>query len=129
MNMYLIVDLTVPRLKRTLFLGTRWGDSDAKLIPAPGEPYYLNYSHDPLAAPLTAPPDAPPPGVTGAPDNGSLGPAPAMPPVTQPLLPVSPPPLTTEVTSPQPGAPADIFAGPFGSTPPVTDAAPTTGSR
>jgi phospholipid/cholesterol/gamma-HCH transport system substrate-binding protein len=51
MNMYLIVDLTVPRLKRTLFLGTRWGDSDAKLIPAPGEPYYLNYSHDPLAAP------------------------------------------------------------------------------
>jgi virulence factor Mce-like protein len=129
MNMYLIVDLTVPRLKRTLFLGTRWGDSDAKLIPAPGEPYYLNYSHDPLAAPLTAPPDAPPPGVTGAPDNGSLGPAPAMPSVTQPLLPVNPPRLTTEVTSPPPGAPADIFAGPFGSTPPVADAAPTTGSR
>ncbi len=36
-NMFLVADLTVPRLKRTLFLGTRWGgDENAKLIPAPG---------------------------------------------------------------------------------------------
>ena len=24
-----------------MFLGTRWGDEDAKLIPAPGDPWYL----------------------------------------------------------------------------------------
>ncbi|WP_179472261.1 MCE family protein [Mycolicibacterium vinylchloridicum] len=47
-NMFLVADLTVPRLKRTLFLGTRWGDQDAKLIPAPGDPWYLNYTYDPL---------------------------------------------------------------------------------
>ena len=29
MNLFAIFDLTVPRLKRTLFLGTRWGDEDA----------------------------------------------------------------------------------------------------
>jgi phospholipid/cholesterol/gamma-HCH transport system substrate-binding protein len=132
MNLFIILDLTVPRLKRTLFLGTRWGQSDAKLIPAPGDPYYLTYTYDPLGAPLTAPPAAPPSGPAGAPEDASLAPdaaPPEMPPVTQAVLPVNPPPLTTEVTPVQPGAPAKIFAGPFGSTPPAADVSPTTGGR
>ncbi len=54
-NMFLVADLTVPRLKRTLFLGTRWGDENAKLIPAPGDPWYLNYTYDPLRTGITDP--------------------------------------------------------------------------
>lgn len=126
MNLFITLDLTVPRLKRTLFLGTRWGQSDAKLIPAPGDPFDLNYTYDPLGAPLTAPP----PDGAGPPDNASPAPdgvPPPMPPVTQAVLPVNPPPLTTEVTPVRPGAPAEIFAGPFGSTPQASGAAPTTG--
>lgn len=58
-NMFLVADLTVPRLKRTMFLGTRWGDQDAKLVPAPGEPWYLNYTYDPLKAGIADPPPGP----------------------------------------------------------------------
>ena len=47
-NLFATFDLTFPRLKQTLFLGTRWGDENAKLIPAPGDPYYLNYTYDPM---------------------------------------------------------------------------------
>lgn len=35
-NLFATIDLTIPRLKRTLFLGTRWGDQDVQLVPAPG---------------------------------------------------------------------------------------------
>lgn len=61
-NMFLVADLTVPRLKRTLFLGTRWGDENAKLIPAPGDPWYLNYTYDPLRTGIADPPPPPPSG-------------------------------------------------------------------
>ncbi len=37
-NLFAVFDITYPRLKRTFFLGTRWGDQDAKFIPAPGDP-------------------------------------------------------------------------------------------
>ena len=84
-NLFAIFDLTYPRLKRTLFLGTRWGDEDAKLIPAPGDPYYLNYSYDPLSVGV-----APPPPEAIAASAGPPGEP--MPPVTEPLLPVVPPP-------------------------------------
>lgn len=62
--MFLVADLTVPRLKRTLFLGTRWGgDQNAKLIPAPGgDPWYLNYTYDPLRTGIA---DPPPPSPSG----------------------------------------------------------------
>lgn len=76
LNQFIIFDLTVPRLKRTLFLGTRWGDPNAKLVPAPGDPWYAMYTYDPLRAPFTPPPtqiaevpplfDAPP---AAAPNN------------------------------------------------------------
>jgi phospholipid/cholesterol/gamma-HCH transport system substrate-binding protein len=49
MNYYLVVDLTVNRLKRGLLLGTRWGQADLPLVPAPGDPGYdAYYSQDPL---------------------------------------------------------------------------------
>ena len=56
--MFAVIDLTLPRLKRTLLLGTRWGQPGAALVPAPGDPWYLNYTYDPLRAPLAPP--APP---------------------------------------------------------------------
>lgn len=56
LNQYIIFDFTVPRLKKTLFLGTRWGQEGAKLVPAPGDPWYATYTYDPLSAPFSAPP-------------------------------------------------------------------------
>lgn len=56
MNQFITFDFTVPRLKRALFLGTRWGDPNAKLVPAPGDPFYATYTYDPLQAPLTPTP-------------------------------------------------------------------------
>lgn len=46
-NVFAIADLTIPRLKRSMFMGTRWGDPDAPFIPAPGDPWYRNYSYEP----------------------------------------------------------------------------------
>lgn len=62
LNLFAVFDLTKPRLKRALFAGTQWGDEDAKLVPAPGDPWYLNYSYDPLQEPiLQSSAQAPPP--------------------------------------------------------------------
>ena len=60
-NLYADVDFTIPRLKRTMLLGTRWGQLHAPLVPAPGEPFYQEYTYDPLALPVTPPPPAAPP--------------------------------------------------------------------
>jgi virulence factor Mce-like protein len=66
-NMYTIFDLTIPRLKRSLFLGTRWGQEGAELVPAPGDPWYLTHTNNPLEFGLTPPPEdaAPPPTSAG----------------------------------------------------------------
>jgi len=66
-NMYTIFDFTIPRLKRSLFLGTRWGQEGAELVPAPGDPWYLTHTNNPLEFGLTPPPEdaAPPPPSTG----------------------------------------------------------------
>lgn len=58
LNQYIIFDFTVPRLKRTLMIGTRWGQEGAKLVPAPGDPWYATYTYDPLNAPFSPPPAA-----------------------------------------------------------------------
>jgi virulence factor Mce-like protein len=58
MNEFITFDFTIPRLKRGLFLGTRWGQEGAPLVPAPGDPFYANYTKDPLNAPVTPPPAA-----------------------------------------------------------------------
>lgn len=55
MNQFIVFDFTIPRLKRGLFLGTRWGQEGAPMVPAPGDPWYLNYTLDPLNAPVTPP--------------------------------------------------------------------------
>jgi virulence factor Mce-like protein len=106
LNLYAVFDLTYSRLKRSLFLGTRWGDENAKLVPAPGDPWYLNYSYDPLSNPLAAPP----------PDAAPVSPAAGvMPPVNEPILPVAPPPLMPAAVPPTPGGP--VFAGPYAADP------------
>lgn len=56
MNYYLVIDLTVNRLKRGLLLGTRWGQPDLPLVPAPGDPGYdAYYSSNPLESPVAPP--------------------------------------------------------------------------
>jgi virulence factor Mce-like protein len=58
LNEFITFDFTIPRLKRGLLLGTRWGQEGAPLVPAPGDPWYANYTKDPLGTLLTAPPKA-----------------------------------------------------------------------
>ncbi len=111
-NIWAQMDITVPRLKRTIFLGTRWGDPNAALTPAPGEPQYANYTYEPLNLGVApAPPEA-----TAAGQVAGVVPS------TGPILPVVPPPAappagaglvaTPEATPPTAG-PGPIFAGPY----------------
>jgi virulence factor Mce-like protein len=53
MNQFIVFDFTIPRLKQGMLLGTRWGDADASMVPAPGDPWYSSYTLDPLQAPVT----------------------------------------------------------------------------
>jgi virulence factor Mce-like protein len=61
------IDLTVPRLKRELLMGTRWGDPNAQIQAAVGDPGYAEQTGDPLSVGVLPPiapesgPDAPPP--------------------------------------------------------------------
>lgn len=56
MNLFVTVDLTHNRLKRGLFAGTRFGDENAPLVPAPGDPGYdAFYTKDPLGASVNQP--------------------------------------------------------------------------
>ena len=114
-NLFAVFDITYPRLKRTLFLGTRWGDEDAKFIPAPGDPFYLNYSYDPLGAGIAPPPPPPEEAVNAQ----ALPPPPdeSMPPVTEPLVPVAPPADMLNPGSTAAIAKSQIFAGPYGDEP------------
>lgn len=59
-NLYFIIDLTVPRLKGGLLMGTRWAQEGIELTPAPGDPGYNQYyTQHPLSVGV-APPPAPP---------------------------------------------------------------------
>jgi phospholipid/cholesterol/gamma-HCH transport system substrate-binding protein len=100
LNEFITFDFTIPRLKSGLFLGTRWGEEGTPLVPAPGDPFYGNYTKDPLSAPITAPPPAvagmpplvDPPQATAVPVDPAAvaqptGPAPGPPP-GDPALPV-----------------------------------------
>ncbi|MCA2266304.1 mammalian cell entry protein [Mycobacterium marseillense] len=83
-NVFAVIDMTIPRLKRTLLAGTRWGDPDAPLVPAPGDPWYGNYTYDPLGFAVAAPPapsapgappaGTPPPPAVAAPDLSAIAP-------------------------------------------------------
>jgi len=57
LNFYTVIDLTRERLKRSLFLGTHWGQEGMELVPAPGDAGYDRYySTHPLAVGLAPPP-------------------------------------------------------------------------
>lgn len=89
MNQFIVFDLTVPRLKRTLFLGTSWGQEGAKLVPAPGDPWYAPYTYDPLHAPFSP---SPPPPSGGSPSSGESPAVPsAVPPPPGPESVLAPP--------------------------------------
>jgi phospholipid/cholesterol/gamma-HCH transport system substrate-binding protein len=104
-NIQFQFDFTIPKLKNSLLLGTHWGQLGEQQIPAPGEPYYLNYTYDPLrAGAAQAPgPVAPPP------------PGPPQPPGVPPAGPQAPPPgpaqpnLQFSAALPGPAAPPSGF--------------------
>ncbi|MGV0160316.1 MCE family protein [Mycobacterium colombiense] len=75
-NVFAVIDMTIPRLKRTLLAGTRWGDPDTPLVPAPGDPWYGNYTYDPLGFGVTNKPFAAAPGMP--PPSGTPPPAPVV---------------------------------------------------
>jgi phospholipid/cholesterol/gamma-HCH transport system substrate-binding protein len=140
-NLFATVDLSGPRLRKSLFLGSRAGQEGRDLVPLPGEPYFQRYTYDPLGRPLAPPPpggplgpipgnlgnaptaglQADPPGAAKSlPGPGTL-PAqapPPLPPVTGPVLPVVP--QQTDQTAavndsppPPPSGGGPIFAGPY----------------
>ncbi|AFM16709.1 virulence factor Mce family protein [Mycolicibacterium chubuense NBB4] len=61
MNLFVTVDLTLDRFKRGLLAGTSFGDENAPLVPAPGDPGYGSYYLKNPAGEAVAPP----PGVKG----------------------------------------------------------------
>jgi virulence factor Mce-like protein len=64
------IDFTVPRLKRELLMGTRWGDPNAQIQAAVGDPGYAEQTGDPLSVGVLPPIDPPPdPGTTPAPET------------------------------------------------------------
>lgn len=67
LNLFVTIDISGPRLRRSLFLGTRFGQEGRDLVPLPGEPFFQRYTYDPLGRPL-----APLPGggqLSGLPGN------------------------------------------------------------
>ncbi|MDT5408478.1 MAG: phospholipid/cholesterol/gamma-HCH transport system substrate-binding protein, partial [Mycobacterium sp.] len=107
-NLHVILDLSIPRLKQGLFLGTHWGQLGEQQIPAPGDPPYLQYTRDPL--------------------HGGFGPAPGPPPPGLPAGPPAPGPAqpNLQFSAPLPG-PAPAPPGPAAAPPPGIP--PTEGSR
>jgi virulence factor Mce-like protein len=132
-NLFATVDLTVPKLKRSLMLGTRWEDEGTPFVPAPGDPFYLNYTYDPLKTGVNPPPpgafppepETPPAPAEAPPIPADLGPV--LPMVPPAAMPGGPTPVTAPV--PAAGAPPQIFAGPYGTQPPSPAPAPTPGGR
>lgn len=87
LNLYIILDLTRNRLKRTLLSGTRFGDPHVPLVPAPGDRGYDAFyaappPTDPLQAPIMAPPPAggPLPEATAPVVPAAPAPSPSVPP-------------------------------------------------
>jgi phospholipid/cholesterol/gamma-HCH transport system substrate-binding protein len=54
MNLFAVLDISRERLKRTLLLGTRWGQPGMVMPAAPGEPYYIRDMFDPVNGALNA---------------------------------------------------------------------------
>ena len=97
-NLHAQLDLTIPKLKQGLFLGTHFGQLGEELVPGPGDPAYLQYTRDPLHGGFAPPPGAPaapppPPGPAqpnlqfSAPLPGPAAPAPGFGPLPGPAVP------------------------------------------
>jgi virulence factor Mce-like protein len=120
-NLHVQLDLTIPKLKSALFLGTHWGQLDEQLIPAPGDPFYLQYTLDPLHAGAAPPPGPPPPGPAqpnlqfSAPLPGPAAPPPGFGPLPGPA---APPPGFGPLPGPAAAPPAPGPAGPNPAPPP-----------
>ena len=54
-NLFVTVDISGPRLRRSIFLGSRAGQEGRDLVPLPGEPFFQRYTYDPLGRPLAPP--------------------------------------------------------------------------
>jgi phospholipid/cholesterol/gamma-HCH transport system substrate-binding protein len=124
LNLFAVIDATIPRLKRDLFLGTRWGENNAALVPAPGDPWFETYTLDPLNVGVAPPPAGQP--ARDAPVDASPLPM-AMPPVPSdagPILPVVPQETLLGQTPAAPVTDQGIFAGPYAGGP----AAPPVGT-
>ena len=118
-NLHVILDLTIPKLKSGLFLGTHFGQLGEQLIPAPGDPPYLQYTRDPFHGGFGPPPGPPPPGPPASP----AGVPPAGPQAPPPPGPAQP---NLQFSAPLPGPAAAPPA--FGPLPgPAPDAAPPVG--
>jgi phospholipid/cholesterol/gamma-HCH transport system substrate-binding protein len=108
LNEFITFDFTIPRLKRGLFLGTRWGQEGAPLVPAPGDPWYANYTKDPLNMPITPAPTAvatmPPLIDPPAPEQADTSPADAAPETDSAAVPAAPTDSATPVPLPPPAA-------------------------
>jgi virulence factor Mce-like protein len=134
-NLFATIDISGPRLRKSIFLGSRAGQEGRDLVPLPGEPYFQRYTYDPMGRPLRPPPpggplsalpgnpptaglQADPPGADRSqPGPGALPPQapPPLPPVSGPVLPVVPQSDSGASAADGPPAPGDpIFAGPYG---------------
>jgi virulence factor Mce-like protein len=125
-NLFAQLDLTIPRLKQGLLLGTHWGQQHAEEPPAPGEPYWLNYTLDPLHAGMAPPLPGPP--LPGAPASSPGGPPPPLPGPPPPGTP-GPAAVPPEFSAPRPGpgAPPQGFGplpGPAAAPPAPAPAGP-----
>jgi phospholipid/cholesterol/gamma-HCH transport system substrate-binding protein len=141
-NLFATVDISGPRMRKSIFLGTRLDQEGRDLVPLPGEPFFQRYTFDPMGRPLAPPPafgplgpvppnnpglNAEPPGASRSlPGPGSY-PAQAPPSVRGPVLPVVPQsgdPAAVD-SPPAPGGNGPIFAGPYTAGSPQPPAAPT----
>jgi phospholipid/cholesterol/gamma-HCH transport system substrate-binding protein len=131
-NLHVVLDLTIPKLKSGLFLGTHWGQLGEQLIPAPGDPPYLQYTRDPLHGGFGPPPGPPPP---GPPAPGPAQPnlqfsAPLPGPAAVPPGPLPGPAAATPGFGPLPGPAAASPPGPAApNAAPPQGIPPTDGSR
>lgn len=127
MNLFAIGDITVPRLKKTALLGTRWGLEGAQIVPAPGDPGYdWYYTNNPLyvgvqsvpASGVTVPP---PPAPAGPMRLTPGGPVPSSPPIPSAPLPLTQAPAWVVLPTPaaQPSSAGPVPAAPNAPPPPV----------
>jgi virulence factor Mce-like protein len=113
-NEFVTLDITVPRLKRGLFRGTRWGQEQAPTVPAPGDPDWQMYTRDPLGFTVGPPPAAPMPPADSFAQSQAQPPADpqAGPPAPQPPPPAEAPnPAPPETPAAPPAVPAPAAGG------------------